>query len=213
MATLLQHVRPWMQRVIEESPTRVEQLMEQMMDCKVQAVHQLLDAFELRVLEQPAPSTNVSAFRKELASLRADLDILLARPETKPESAPTTLVDDTVLDALLGDDMPPPSSSHRAGKSPRSSRDSEDTLAERARKRERQQFEEARKAFIVDEETRQQRAREVGVGASSSVSTTDGAVRVVDITTEGVVTVDAGTTEGDPSVDLSGSGKSDPPAC
>uniref|UniRef100_M1DEL3 Uncharacterized protein n=1 Tax=Solanum tuberosum TaxID=4113 RepID=M1DEL3_SOLTU len=56
-------------------------------------------------------------------------------------------------------------------------------------------------------------------GASSSVpvridvSTTKGAVRVKDSTTDGVVLVDADTNEGDPSVDLAGSGKSDPPAC
>uniref|UniRef100_M1DJ94 Integrase core domain containing protein n=1 Tax=Solanum tuberosum TaxID=4113 RepID=M1DJ94_SOLTU len=77
-----------------------------------------------------------------------------------------------------------------------------------------------------DEQLRQQRARELVTEASSSmpvsevlptvaidVSTTDGAVRVADSTTDDAVLVDAGTTEGDPSVDLAGSGKSDPPTC
>uniref|UniRef100_M1DDE5 Integrase core domain containing protein n=1 Tax=Solanum tuberosum TaxID=4113 RepID=M1DDE5_SOLTU len=149
--------------------------MEQMMDRKVQALHQCFDVFELRVLEQPALSTNVSAFRKK-------------------------------FDTLFGDDMPPTSSSHHVGKYPHSSRSSEDTEAERDCKRERQKFQEVRRATIVYEEICQQRAREVGVGASSSVSTTDGAVRVVDNNTDGAVTVDAGTTEGDLSVDLAGSG-------
>uniref|UniRef100_M1DIG7 Integrase core domain containing protein n=1 Tax=Solanum tuberosum TaxID=4113 RepID=M1DIG7_SOLTU len=118
--------------------------MEQMMDRKVQAVHQHLDAFELRVLERPAPTIDVYAFRMDLASLQANLDALLALPEVEPESAPTAPIDDTVLDALIEDEMPPSDSSRHAGKHPRSSRTSDDTEAGRARKRERQQFEEAR---------------------------------------------------------------------
>ncbi|KAK4727051.1 hypothetical protein R3W88_031968 [Solanum pinnatisectum] len=136
MATLLQHVRPWMKRAIEESATRVKQQMEQMMDYKVQAIHQHLDAFELRVLERPIPTTDVFAFWMDLVSLQADLDTLLASPEADPESTPTILVDDTVLDALFRDEMPPPNSFCHAGKCPWSSQTSDDTEAKRAHKRE-----------------------------------------------------------------------------
>uniref|UniRef100_M1DTK3 Integrase core domain containing protein n=1 Tax=Solanum tuberosum TaxID=4113 RepID=M1DTK3_SOLTU len=144
---------------------------------------------------------------QHLASLWADLDILLAPPQIEPESASTTPVVDTVLDALFGDDIPPPSSSHHAGKLPHSSWASEDNEAKRAHKRECQQVEEARRASIVDEETHQQRAREVVLGSSSSVRTTNGTVRVADSTIDCAVTVDAGTTEGDPTVDLASSEK------
>uniref|UniRef100_M1DH46 Integrase core domain containing protein n=1 Tax=Solanum tuberosum TaxID=4113 RepID=M1DH46_SOLTU len=65
----------------------------------------------------------------------------------------------------------------------------------------------------VNEELRLQRAREIGVGASSNVTTTDGAVRVDVSTTEGTEMVDVGTTDGDPSVDSAISEKSDPPGC
>ncbi|KAG5620829.1 hypothetical protein H5410_006047 [Solanum commersonii] len=57
MATLLHHIQPWMQKSIAESEARVERRMEDMMDRKVQAVNNRLDAFELRVLgdRPPAP--------------------------------------------------------------------------------------------------------------------------------------------------------------
>uniref|UniRef100_M1DEC9 Integrase core domain containing protein n=1 Tax=Solanum tuberosum TaxID=4113 RepID=M1DEC9_SOLTU len=92
--------------------------MEQMMYRKVQSIHQRLDAFEIRVLEQPAHTTDVSVFQTELASLRADLDALLARPETEPRSAPMTPVDNTMLDSLFGDEMPPTNLYHHVGKRP-----------------------------------------------------------------------------------------------
>lgn len=54
--------------------------------------------------------------------------------------------------------------------------------------------------------------KEVSTTTGDTVSTTDGAVRLIDITTEGVVIYDMGTTEGHTSVLLTGYGKSDPPA-
>jgi len=50
------------------------------------------------------------------------------------------------------------------------------------------------------------------VGASSSVSTTDGLVRVDDSTTEGAEMVDGSATDGIPCVDPTGFRKSDPAA-
>ncbi|KAK4713471.1 hypothetical protein R3W88_019378 [Solanum pinnatisectum] len=136
MATLLEHVRSWMQCTIAEFEASMEQRMEHMMDQKVQAIHKHLDAFELRVLKRPTPTTYVSSFQTELASLWADLNTLLAAPETEPESAPTTPIDNTTLDALFRDEMQSPTSSHHVGKHPRSSRASDDTEAGRVSKRE-----------------------------------------------------------------------------
>ncbi|KAK4733799.1 hypothetical protein R3W88_008060 [Solanum pinnatisectum] len=167
MATLLHHVKPWMQKSIAESEARMERRMETMMDQKVQAIHKRQHAFELRVIERPTPTTDLFSFQTELDSLRADLDAIIGTPS-----------------------------------------------------------EEARRASIVDEELRQQRARESIIGASSSrittkaitsvgddVSTTDSAVRVTDSTIDGVVIDEVGTTKGDPSVVPAGSEKPDPPAC
>uniref|UniRef100_M1DI23 Integrase core domain containing protein n=1 Tax=Solanum tuberosum TaxID=4113 RepID=M1DI23_SOLTU len=104
MTTLLHHVKPWMQKSIAESEVRMEKRMETMVDQKVQVVHKCLDAFELRVLTRPAPVTDISSFRTELDSLRSNIDSILATPTYEPEAAPTTLADDTVLDALFIED-------------------------------------------------------------------------------------------------------------
>ena len=68
--------------------------------------------------------------------------------------------------------------------------------------------------------------RERVAGASSSspvvkvqpvlgdvVSTTDGAVRLIESTTKSAMIADVGTTEGATTTVPAGSGKSDPPAC
>ena len=44
-------------------------------------------------------------------------------------------------------------------------------------------MEEATRASLPDEEMRQQRAREIGVGPSSGVSTTEGVLRFDDVST------------------------------
>uniref|UniRef100_M1DVK8 Integrase core domain containing protein n=1 Tax=Solanum tuberosum TaxID=4113 RepID=M1DVK8_SOLTU len=129
--------------------------------------------------------------KTELDSFRADIDSIFATPTNEPEFAPTALSDDTVLDALF----------------------KEDTNAQP----------EPTRAY---EEMRQQRVHESALGASSSisisevvamvgddVSTTDGAVRVIESTIEGARLDDVGTTEGDPSVVPAGSGKSNAPTC
>uniref|UniRef100_M1E0R7 Putative plant transposon protein domain-containing protein n=1 Tax=Solanum tuberosum TaxID=4113 RepID=M1E0R7_SOLTU len=88
------------------------------------------------------------------------------------------------------------------------------------------QEKEARRAWIVDEELRQHRARERVARASSSalvvevqlvlkavVSTTDGAERLIESTNEGATIADVGITECASTIVLAGSGKPDPPAC
>uniref|UniRef100_M1DNU2 Uncharacterized protein n=1 Tax=Solanum tuberosum TaxID=4113 RepID=M1DNU2_SOLTU len=82
---------------------------------------------------------------------------------------------------------------------------------EKAHKRQRRQEKEVRRSSIVDEELRQQRARErVGRASSSApvvevqpvlravVSTTDGSERLIESTTEGATIADVGITEGAP---------------
>uniref|UniRef100_M1DIY3 Integrase core domain containing protein n=1 Tax=Solanum tuberosum TaxID=4113 RepID=M1DIY3_SOLTU len=186
--------------------------MEPIMDQMNQAVYKRLDAFELRILERPAPTIDLSIFHAELASLRANMGSILVPPESAPVAAPTEEVDTVVISVLFGDSMPPPDSSRAAGKRSRSDRTSNDAEAHRLRKKERQQIEEARRASIVDEELRQQLTREVGVGPSARVSTTEGAERVDERTTESAKIVDGSATNGIPSVDPVGSEKPDPPA-
>uniref|UniRef100_M1DFF5 Integrase core domain containing protein n=1 Tax=Solanum tuberosum TaxID=4113 RepID=M1DFF5_SOLTU len=157
-------MKSWMQKSIAESEAR----MESMMDQKVQAIHKRLDVFKLRVLEQPAPVTDMSSFLTELDSLRADLDAIIVPPTDEPESVHNVLVDDTVLGALFSDDIAQPKPTCSREKRHHSSHISDTTEDARARKRERQQNEKARRASIVDKELHQQRARESIIGASSS---------------------------------------------
>uniref|UniRef100_M1DA23 Integrase core domain containing protein n=1 Tax=Solanum tuberosum TaxID=4113 RepID=M1DA23_SOLTU len=103
MATLLHQIQPWMQKSIAESEARMEQRMEGMMDRKIQA--------------------------SELASLRINVDAILATPTVEAHIAPTTLADDTVLDALfngIAEEGPEPT--HTKGKRHRSSRTEEENL-------------------------------------------------------------------------------------
>ncbi|KAG5599533.1 hypothetical protein H5410_030903 [Solanum commersonii] len=79
----------------------MERRMEGMIDWKVQAVNKRLDAFELRVLERSAPAIDLSALQADLASLRTDVDAILAAPSVEPQVAPVALADDTVLNVLF----------------------------------------------------------------------------------------------------------------
>uniref|UniRef100_M1DM17 Integrase core domain containing protein n=1 Tax=Solanum tuberosum TaxID=4113 RepID=M1DM17_SOLTU len=137
---------------------------------------------------------NVAAPRREpqieaeLTSLRTDVDAILVTPTFEPQAAPTTLADDTVLDALF-------------------SGTTQEGL-------ERRQENEAKKASIIDEHLHQQRVRESVAGASSSAPVVEVPPVVRDIvsTTAGAMMDDVGTTEGDPTIAPAGFGKPDPPA-
>uniref|UniRef100_M1DYI7 Integrase core domain containing protein n=1 Tax=Solanum tuberosum TaxID=4113 RepID=M1DYI7_SOLTU len=175
--------------------------MEQMMDAKIQAVYKCLVAFELRVLERPAPTIDVTTFQTELVRLRVDVDELLTLVVLVLDTAPEVEEDEVVMFALFGDSMPPPDTSCTTGKCHRSSEHTSDTdEAQWVRKRERGDLVAAQRQSIVDEEMRKQRAREIGVGPSGSKSTI-----------EGIPTVDEGTTDGVPIADPAGSGKPDQP--
>ena len=59
MATLLHHIEPWMQKSIAEAEERLERKMVNQPERKIADAHQRLDAFELRVLDRPAPPVDV----------------------------------------------------------------------------------------------------------------------------------------------------------
>ena len=84
MATLLHHIQPWMQKSITESEECLEQKMVQYTERKNAEVNQHLDAFELRVLAQPAPPVDVSTLQAAVDSIRADIDTILR--DRVPES-------------------------------------------------------------------------------------------------------------------------------
>ncbi|KAG5594865.1 hypothetical protein H5410_036097 [Solanum commersonii] len=63
--------------------------MEGMMDRKVQSPRAII------------PGHSLSALQADLASLRTDVNVILAAPSVEPKVAPTALADDTVLDALF----------------------------------------------------------------------------------------------------------------
>uniref|UniRef100_M1DG01 Integrase core domain containing protein n=1 Tax=Solanum tuberosum TaxID=4113 RepID=M1DG01_SOLTU len=134
MATLLQHVKPWMQCSIAE----FEEMMEHLMDQKVHAVHKCHNAFEERVLERPTLTIDLTTFQRKLAQLPTNVATLLAPPESKIESAPTTPVDRVVINSLFGDDIPLPDSSRATGKHPRSARTFDNVETEILRTKERQ---------------------------------------------------------------------------
>uniref|UniRef100_M1DIG3 Integrase core domain containing protein n=1 Tax=Solanum tuberosum TaxID=4113 RepID=M1DIG3_SOLTU len=136
----------------------------------------------------------------ELASLRADVAALLTPIEPAPEATPTADEDDVVMTTLFGDAMPPPDSSRAFEKRPHSDHTFDTEEGHRSKKKVRQQIEAAQQQSILDEEMRQQRAREISVGPSGIVSTTEGAL-----------TTSEGATDGVSRVDPSGFGKPDPP--
>ena len=148
MATLLDHIQPWMQNSITESEARMESKMQR----KITEVHQRLDAFELRVLARPAPPVDVSTLQAVVDSLRADIDTILEARVPEPVEP----VEDTVLAALFAtSEIHPPypreSAKRRRGRS-------EDEA--RARKKERREMEAARRASLAEEAAHQMRASE-----------------------------------------------------
>ena len=85
--------------------------MAQHTERKFAEVHQLLDAFELRVITHPAPPVDVSALQAALESLRADLDMILEARVPESEASSAEPVEDTMLAALFAtSEIPPPSS-------------------------------------------------------------------------------------------------------
>uniref|UniRef100_M1DDR5 Integrase core domain containing protein n=1 Tax=Solanum tuberosum TaxID=4113 RepID=M1DDR5_SOLTU len=81
-----------------------------------------VDVEQMQVDDSTIPATTADtqsppsmATTQELANLRADVDALLAPPETEPE--PAVFDDEVVMTSLFGVAMPPPNSSYTAGHS------------------------------------------------------------------------------------------------
>lgn len=157
----------------------------------IQAVHQCLDAFELRVFVRPTPTIYLTILQADMVSKRADVDVILDMRLPNPKTELAELAEDTMLAALFTTSTalsPPPwehAKRHR----------SKDNKEARAMKKDHTGMEAVRRASLVDEEALQMRNHEIDVGASSSMldnlerSTIEGADIVVD-TTEGVPTSD-----------------------
>ena len=137
-----------------------------------------------------------------MASLRNDVDAILNVWVLESEATPAEPAEDTVLAALFTTSTAPLPLPHERAKRHQSRESEED----RDRKKEHTELEATRRAFLLDEEARQMKARELAARASSSKlddverSTTEGA----DIAED--------TTDGVPTTDGAGSGKTDPPA-
>ena len=137
-----------------------------------------------------------------MASLRADVDVILDVRVPEPEATLADPTEDTVLVSLFKTTTTPPPPPREQTKKHRSREGDE----ARARKRERTKLETARRASLMYEEARQMRAHELAAGASSS--------RIVDVerkTTDGDA-IAADTTVGVPTPEGAGSEKQNPPA-
>ena len=105
MATLLHHIKPWIQKSINESEARMERKMQR----KIAEVHQCLDAFELRVLARPAPPVDVSTLQAAVDILRANIDTILEARVPEFEAPSVEPAEDTVLATLFAtSEIPPP---------------------------------------------------------------------------------------------------------
>ena len=147
MATLLQHIQPWMHKSITESEERLERKMVQYTERKIAEVHQRLDAFELRVLARPAPPVDVSTLKDVVDSVRANIDTILEARVPEFEAPFVEPAEDTVFASLFATSeiQPPPPREHVKRRRGRV----EDEA--RAQKKGRQEMEAARRASLAEE--------------------------------------------------------------
>ena len=68
---------------------------------KIVEVHQLLDAFELRVLGHPAPPVDVSTLLATVEGLRADIYMILEARVPESEAPSINPAEDTVMATLF----------------------------------------------------------------------------------------------------------------
>ena len=76
---------------------------------KINEVNQRLDAFELRLLAQPAPQVDVSTLQAAVDSLCVDIDMILEARVPESEAPSAEPAEDTVMAALFStSEIPPP---------------------------------------------------------------------------------------------------------
>ena len=77
---------------------------------EIAEVHQLLDAFELRLLAQPTPQVDVSTLQAAVDNLRTDIDMILEARVPYSEAPSAEPSKDTVMAALFAtfEILPPP---------------------------------------------------------------------------------------------------------
>ncbi|XP_027771477.1 uncharacterized protein LOC114076530 [Solanum pennellii] len=180
-----------MQKSIAESEDQIEKRIAKEITRQILAVHQRLDAFELRVLARPAPTIDLTTLQAAVASLRADVDAILDAWVPKTEATHAESADDMVFAALFQTTAAPPPPPREHAKRHRT-REGDEACA---RKRERTEFEVARRSSLMDEEAQRMRDHELAAMASSSRifdverSTTEG-VDIAEDTNDGVPTTE-----------------------
>lgn len=90
-----------MQKSIDEAEDWIEKRIAQHNERQILAVHQRLDAFELRILVRPAHTTDMKILQDIGASLSDDVDAILDLGVHEPEATPVEPSKDTVLAALF----------------------------------------------------------------------------------------------------------------
>ena len=141
----------------------------------------------MRVLGRPNPPVDVLTLQAAVDSIRADIDTILEARVPNYEASSVDPAEDTVLAALFATSEIPPPPPRESSKRHRGRAEDE----ARARKKERRDIEDARRASLAEEEANRMRATELAAESSSSRTveiqrgTTDGEVFSED-TTEGV---------------------------
>ena len=117
---------------------------------KIVEVHQLLNAFELRVIDRPAPSVDVLNLQAAVDSLRADIDMILEARVPESEAPSAEPAEDIVMAALFAtSEIPPPPIQEHAKR--RTGREKDEA---RAWKKERCEMEAARRASLTNKKVR-----------------------------------------------------------
>ena len=156
MATLLHHIKPLMQRSINEEEERLKCKMVHHTEQKISEVHQRLDALELRVLASSAPQVDVSTLQAAVESLRADIYMILESRVPECKSPYADLVVDTLMASLYptSEISPLPPREHA-----RRCKGRKEDVA-REQKKEHCEMKPTRRASLIDEEALQIRAVE-----------------------------------------------------
>ena len=97
-----------MQKSIAEVEDQIEKKVVQQTDKSIQAVHQHLGAFELRVLACPTPTIDLITLPEVLANMRENVDSIHEMRGHQPETAPIELVKDTMLAVPFSPPNAPP---------------------------------------------------------------------------------------------------------